>query len=1111
LVSLVAQEAAAAALDVVPTTVPFKTTTHKLTQNNRSNFVQSRYIGSDSLLKRQQEATSELTSANLGASERIGKAVESNTAAIVGGQRQLSQLSAAQAQAEAEAAASNVGIAGFAKAVGGAVVAYKKQDDESKAEAARLAAAQAKAAEEAKAEQLKRVRAENKVKAAEAIAAIDIEYGNSNWEAGVGNYKTATAKVLASYDLEPADLGELFTKVNSRAVGRSDDVGKRIVEGVEKTQRLQSEKGGLELVMALSADIGVIKNLPPTEQSRPYLENIEAKLLSFMKLDNGMTFDQKLEAVMQVQKQLLPAVAAKGEAYGEFVTGMKAREEWVRVHNTLNAQLASGQIGLAEYKSQKAALAIRTGVDLDKYTTSPGDDEKAQLEILNVVKGINDINQSARENLGKTFDLGDSASQTIAAGIIVNPNLRFQLENDPYLKDSPYVKSGVELAKKVAALEADLGGLGVDRAEANKQLQQLNLSNVRNVAELTRSIARKTKSGEQLNNSELLAQVQLQQLAAVSPGVAEYISKQVQSGGTATDTAAEIQALQKTLTDEATSIENVKRTVLEQYNAQYDSVLAKHNEVITLFGGVPTKAKLAEFYKTGMPGLQQKLQQFQQEIQSTGASALPAFGQQPNFNSAGGEAGVIRQHSGSYSVAPKTKLQVQSNKGQPFITPVEAGVNAPHSFNTGENGGGYKAGRRNRNGGKRQHAGIDFPLSGGQKAMTVVSGTVQHVGTASGYGGFVDVLGDNGKVYRYAHISPYVRKGQRLSAGEAVATPNGSGVGGHHLHFEVWDSKRYFAMIDPKTGIGAWGIDGTLDPVTHLRELTQKAGTQVGSTTTVARGQGFGAVRAFAPAAKTNLQTFFVAGAGALQGNLFQQVGKPVQQTRQVFGNQRPLNTSSARVPYNAVQAHQRNLNDDLGYAFLRNSPPLMQQIHRTAASLGVPAIWIADIAAQESGAGALAMKIHPGSKDQNFGLFGFGNNSGVRNWLSLSPVQQVVAYEKYMKDNGWLKVKERYGAAANVGQFWAITRMGVTGSNWRKQIIDGRDPESLKLNDTGRTYADELRMLGNHVGREYDVPSGTRSSRASRNRGVRRSKRASTLTHTLADNNSYELLTRDT
>jgi hypothetical protein len=1060
--------------------------------------MQSRYIGSDRLLQQQNQAVQESASTSLEASARIGKATQATTNTIIQGQAQLSKLSTALTEAEATAAASQTGLAGFATAAGKAVVAYKEQENRS-AEAKERAAQEAlKAAAAARAEQ----QARNKVAAAEELSAIDNEYAQDNWGAGVNNYKNATSRVLAKYDLKTEDMGELFSAVNRRAVERSEQMGKSILEGEQKTQAQLAASKGLVFQRELASDIARVGKLPPTEQMRPYLDNIDAKMEQFLKLENGLSLDEKLAQVVEAQKLLLPQVLAKGEGYADYVAKMQARSTWIEGHNVLNAKLASGEISLAEYKSEKAAIAITTGVDLDKYTVAPGETEKAQLEIATTIKGLDDLNRVARENLGKSYDFGEAGAQTLAAGIVVNPALLLQLEADPYLKDNPTVRSGIELAKRIQAYEADLGGLGVDRATANKNLQDLNLSNVRNVAEITRSIARKQNSGQPLTSQEKIAEANFALIGQVNPAIAEYVAKVQASRGTVADTAAETKALQDTLTAEAGAIENIKQSVIEQYNAQYQAVVSKHQAVIDLFGGAPTRQKLAEYYRTGMPALNQKLEQFKQDLSTTGTAGTPSFGASPNFRGAG-ELGATRQPNGSYSVAPKSRVHVQTNRGTPFITPLAAdvrGVN--HSFNTGLNGGGYRAGR---DGGSRAHAGIDFPLNGGQKAVSVVSGQVLHVGIAQGYGGFVDVQGDNGFVYRYGHVRSFVQKGQRLAAGDAVATPNGSGVGGHHLHFEVLDGKSYHARINKQTGVGAWGINGTVDPIAHLRDLTARAGTSVGNTTTDVRGQSRSAT--FYPGARVLGKSLLTPGGGALQSNLFQQIGQPVQNASRVFTAQRPLNTSSATVPY-TVTNRPYNHNDDLGYAFLRNSPPLMQQMHRTAQRLGVPTTWIADIAAQESGAGALAMKVHPGSRNQNFGLFGFGADSGVRNWLSLSPVQQVVAYEKYMLENGWAAAKARNGAGSNIAQFWAITRMGT---GWRKEIINGRDPNSLKLNDTGKTYADELRLLGNHVGRAYQIPGGARSPRSQRNRGVRSNRRASTASHHLADTGTFNLATRDT
>ena len=81
-----------------------------------------------------------------------------------------------------------------------------------------------------------------------------------------------------------------------------------------------------------------------------------------------------------------------------------------------------------------------------------------------------------------------------------------------------------------------------------------------------------------------------------------------------------------------------------------------------------------------------------------------------------------------------------------------------------------------------------------------------------------------------------------------------------------------------------------------------------------------------------------------------------------------------------------------------------------------------------------------------------------------------------------------------NIAQFWAITRMGT---GWRRQALNGRI--DFVMNDSSKggrrvTYTDELRMLGNHAGREYAVPDGTRSQRNRRNSSVKNNRRSSNL-----------------
>ena len=117
----------------------------------------------------------------------------------------------------------------------------------------------------------------------------------------------------------------------------------------------------------------------------------------------------------------------------------------------------------------------------------------------------------------------------------------------------------------------------------------------------------------------------------------------------------------------------------------------------------------------------------------------------------------------------------------------------------------------------RPHKGIDlFAPFGtavvsarGGKVLRVIDGTQSTRRARQRAGWFVDILGEDGQVYRYLHLAsqPSVRAGQRIAAGALLGTVGTSGVlhARPHLHFEVRRSdydeaqQDYGEPIDPLT------------------------------------------------------------------------------------------------------------------------------------------------------------------------------------------------------------------------------------------------------------------------------------------------------------------------
>jgi murein DD-endopeptidase MepM/ murein hydrolase activator NlpD len=1038
--------------------------------------VENRYLGSDTNVKRIVDASTQATAVQAQVSQQNQRASSGVVDTILQGQAQLQQIEMNRLQSEIARASKPTGLQGLVQTAGEVFTTERKREADAAMQQQKLSQ-----------QQLEEERDVAFTMASDEVADVQRAAINNLWNEGTTNFKNRAAKVIAKYpNLTPKQIRELMNKVNDVAVARDQETRKSVEEETERQSNALAD-GEIQkfLTTTMLTPIMRLGKLLPTEQSSDYIEKyITPRFQEFLKRNKNFTLDQRLRAERLLLEKMEPAISQKSEAYANYEARSKAFVKWQEGNNRIQAALATGQIDIAEAKSRTAALEFETGYNMKEYMGSVGEEEERKLKFARTLNDIAQAGEIAEDRAIANFGFTTNAVNTMVAGALENPDNLIALTQDPLLRKSGITKEVTRIVNRIKEAQTELANEGIADAAAVEQLSNLDLANTNNFVQLTRSLSQKMVNNQALSAKDVLLKQTLE-IMAERLGMGNLITDIGNSSGALSK--QQLSELQKGLDTQRQGIAQVKAAVVAQVEARRNAFNVKYEDVLRQWGSaIKNPAEFRSIYDAGeqelkleMDRLAQTAIQAKQNIQQN-----PTYGRQPNFNDVGGLfTGSVQRNSTTgeetYTIAPKTALQVQKHTAGDFITPIAAGVNAKHSFSMGSKGGplggGYGAWRNRRGGWSKAHAGIDFPLNGGQKAVSVVSGKVLAVANWDGYGGTVDVLGDNGYVYRFAHQQPFVKQGQRIQAGDAISTPNGSGVGSHHLHFEV---RPYAEYKKNKFGMG-----GTIDPITHLRELTQKAGTSHGSSRKDLRGQPTQKIADKLPAFKAPNGSIFTPSAGLISGGLFQQVGKPTQQANQVFGAQRPMTNTGGLQSFRAGQPSY-DYNSNYGYSYLSQNTELRKAFVDAAKELRVPATWIIDIAAQESGTFKYATKIHnPNSKTQNYGLFGFGKDSGVKNYKSLNPVQQVQAYVSYMKQNGWMKHLERVGGNADLAQLWAMTRMGW---NWRQDILNGRKDTSLRLNDSGKTYADELRMLGRDVGREYDIPGGSRSGRSKRNSAVR-------------------------
>lgn len=122
----------------------------------------------------------------------------------------------------------------------------------------------------------------------------------------------------------------------------------------------------------------------------------------------------------------------------------------------------------------------------------------------------------------------------------------------------------------------------------------------------------------------------------------------------------------------------------------------------------------------------------------------------------------------------------------------------------------------------RWHSGVD--VSGSGPVGATIGGTILTKTVASGYGPVIDILGDDGNVWRYALHVPAgsqpdayksLKVGARVEAGQQIGVA-GRLPGGkfEHLHWEVFtpDNPNYKKVISEKGGLASSQWKRSLDP-----------------------------------------------------------------------------------------------------------------------------------------------------------------------------------------------------------------------------------------------------------------------------------------------------------
>ena len=323
-------------------------------------------------------------------------------------------------------------------------------------------------------------------------------------------------------------------------------------------------------------------------------------------------------------------------------------------------------------------------------------------------------------------------------------------------------------------------------------------------------------------------------------------------------------------------------------------------------------------------------------------------------------------------------------------------------------------------GGTKFHSGIDLDVPNGV-ILTIQGGRVLAAENWGGYGNTVLVQTPDGRVEQFSHLSKMtVKQGQVIPPGKQVGVQGATGtVTAPHLHFQVWQSADF---SDPRRN--------TIDPERYMLSIRLNDRNARGLGLPPNQGQD--------------------GRMGKTAGGLS-------------YPNE-PVYASQYRKDYPAQNSRTANY----GYAVLRDDPAFARKVGEVADRLDIPAQWLVDLMALETG-GTFSPSLFNSGGYPAVGLIQFyEDNAGS--------FKKTIGGHIYSLDE--IAGMSRTQQMELVYQFLKPYKMN-TIVDLAAAVFAGGDKRAFEKGDASMTGAQYVNSLGSHVGRRYATKYTQMSSSA--------------------------------
>jgi len=797
------------------------------------------------------------------------------------------------------------------------------------------------------------------------------------------------------------------------------DATKLLQEGMSELQSLESER--TKRIQSEADKIADNKQQQLIDQHAIKNANIMARLGSvsdaagtaalFDELNGRIAEIQSDPNLTELQKSSIIANltgVAKTQTFASAETQAKAA---VFVQNVTAYQEAMTQIN-AEYaqtgdlttRNQRAALAAqRYGIPaaiVDAY--DPAKQTEAQINVEKQEFTLKELEEKRYISKLDAQKMTGYGYGAMAADIMADPNKRAQFEAQ--FKRNPNSASLIGIKNALDAAD----GYTQARDDLAKKGAQLNTA-----------IARIKRGDTEDAIRALMGDQQLAQQLGLTAQINALMAGKVNTQSSAADIrkSPEYAALNERLLQDK---ENVVRALENEYAVEeqaYRNAARKSQQYGFINGRFDE-----ETYRDGKLTVQRAQQQMQADQKARQQGGSP--GATPNFS----QFHTVRVQ-GRYAASTPFK-------GKTAVLPFRKGAVYSVSDNFSQP----------RDGGSRRHMGEDIQVAVGTPIIAQLPGKVVDVYNQGdkGWGKLIEVQYSDGSYHLFAHLSnnSKVRVGQIFQAGQTLALSGNTGSSsGPHLHWEVSLDGRLSTGRGRKINPYAWATQIAQNPQRIPRQPRGMQGNQPPAA--IPKGaiqvrDGYLLNGQFVNTRQQRAQKMSYTPASPLRGN----------------------NTSVNRADYPKKNDPTANY----GYKILAEDRPFAAKIAQVSDRLGIPAQWLVDVMAYETG-GSFNTNRWNDNKAPAVGLIQFYQDPG-------DPGYKTIAGKRYSLRE--ISQMSRVRQMDLVYDYMSAFKGRLNSPRAVLGAIFGWDTNlPLGAGDGDITKEKYLQELGRHAGRKYYGPGG--------------------------------------